>query len=316
MIRVPREEFLDFAKGKKSVTIEEVEVPIGTKWSIKSIGPPTDYIPETTTVWSFPDRGDWATHAGNYRGNWSPYIPRNLILRYTKPGELVLDQMLGSGTTVVECKLLGRDAIGVDINHDALMVAWDRLNFSHRPLDEDYREGKVQLFLGDARNVDQIESDSIDLIASHPPYAGIIRYTGARVHGDLSALKMDAYIEAMKQVAEESYRVLKPGKHCAILIGDTRQHKHYVPISGRVLEQFLDVGFILREDIIKLQHKMKSTRERWRGKKYDFYLIGHEHLYVFRKPANNERLSSHRNSTKWWSEIIPLATKRRQVSPK
>jgi len=300
MIRIPREEFLDFAEGHKSVTIEEVEVPIGTKWSIKSIGPPADYTPETTTVWSFPDRGDWATHAGNYRGNWSPYIPRNLILKYTKPGELVVDQMVGSGTTVVECKLLGRNAIGVDVNHDALMVAWDRLNFSHRPLDEDYREGKVQLFLGDARNLDEIENDSVDLIASHPPYAGIIRYTGARVPGDLSALKMRPYLEAMKQVAAESYRVLKPGKHCAILIGDTRQHKHYVPINIRVFQQFLEAGFIVREDIVKLQHKMKSTREKWRGKKYDFYLIAHEHLFVFRKLAEGEKVSPYRVSAKWW----------------
>jgi len=61
---------------------------------------PSTFTPETTTVWSFPDRGDWATHVGNYRGNWSPYIPRNLILRYTQPGELVLDQM-GLGTTLV-----------------------------------------------------------------------------------------------------------------------------------------------------------------------------------------------------------------------
>ena len=300
MIRIPREEFLDFAEGHKSVTIEEVEVPIGTKWSIKSIGPPADYTPETTTVWSFPDRGDWATHAGNYRGNWSPYIPRNLILKYTKPGELVVDQMVGSGTTVVECKLLGRNAIGVDVNHDALMVAWDRLNFSHRPLDEDYREGKVQLFLGDARNLDEIENDSVDLIASHPPYAGIIRYTGARVPGDLSALKMRPYLEAMKQVAAESYRVLKPGKHCAILIGDTRQHKHYVPINIRVFQQFLEAGFIVREDIVKLQHKMKSTREKWRGKKYDFYLIAHEHLFVFRKLAEGDKVSPYRVSAKWW----------------
>src|SRR5437867_8815359 len=112
---------------------------------------------ESTTLWSFPDRGSWATHAGNYRGNWSPYIPRNLILRYTKPGDLILDQMVGSGTTLVECRLLGRNGVGVDVNHDALMVAWDRLNFSHRPLDEDFREGKVQLFLGDARNLDQVQ---------------------------------------------------------------------------------------------------------------------------------------------------------------
>ena len=84
------------------------------------------------------------------------------------------------------------------------------------------------------------------------------------------------------------------------MIGDTRRHKHYVPLSVRVLEQFLDAGFVLREDVIKLQHKMKSTREKWRGSKYDFYLIAHEHLYVFRKPAEGEDLKDYRYSVKWW----------------
>jgi len=91
---------------------------------------------------------------------------------------------------------------------------------------------------------------------------------------------IDEFAEEMRKVMEESYQVLKPGRHCAILIGDTRRHKHFVPITPRVLQSFLDAGFILREDIIKLQWKMKSTRERWRGK-YDFLLIAHKHLYVF-----------------------------------
>jgi hypothetical protein len=54
---------------------------------------------------------------------------------------------------------------------------------------------------------------------------------------------------------------------------------------------FLDAGFILREDIIKLQWKMKSTREKWFGKKHGFYLIEHEHLYVFRKRGRGRRSS-------------------------
>src|SRR6266852_4995330 len=139
MVKIEKNELLEFAKVKKSVTIEEVAVLIGTKWSIKSIGPPRDYVPETTTVWSFPDRGDWATHVGNYRGNWSPYIPRNLITKYSKPGELVLDQMCGSGTTLVESKLLGRDGIGVDVNPDAVMVTQDRLSFDYNTLDRPRR---------------------------------------------------------------------------------------------------------------------------------------------------------------------------------
>lgn len=60
---------------------------------------PKSFSPEQTTIWSFPDRGKWATHSGDYRGNWSPYVPRNLILRYSKPGDWILDQFLGSGTT-------------------------------------------------------------------------------------------------------------------------------------------------------------------------------------------------------------------------
>jgi len=68
---------------------------------------PKDFKKEQTTVWSFKQRGNWATHSGEYRGNWSPYIPRNVILKYSKPGELVLDYFCGAGTTAVECKLLG-----------------------------------------------------------------------------------------------------------------------------------------------------------------------------------------------------------------
>jgi hypothetical protein len=52
---------------------------------------------------------------------------------------------------------------------------------------------------------------------------------------------------------------------------------------------FLESGFILREYIIKIQHKTKATREVWRGS-YDFYKIAHEHLLVFRKPDNDEKV--------------------------
>jgi len=313
MKEITYEDYLKFLKEHEHVVIENTKVELHKRWNIKKFAP-EDYKPETTTVWSFPDRGDWATHIGNYRGNWSPFIPRNLILKYTKKSDLVLDQMVGSGTTLVECKLLERNGIGVDINKEAIMVARDRLNFTYPPLSlkkwqveamvketgpEEYQQPEIKTYVGDARNLDLIENDSIDLIATHPPYAGIIPYTNRRIDGDLSALKIDDYLREMKKVAQESFRVLKPGKHCAILIGDTRKHKHYIPISARVLQKFLEAGFILREDIIKLQWKMKSTRERWRGKSYDFYLIAHEHLYVFRKPEEKESISKFKGSVKW-----------------
>jgi len=288
MVEVTHRDYEEFIKACREVVVENVRVRLCEKRSISSYAPPKEYKLEHETVWSFPDRGDWATHVGDYRGNWSPYIPRNLIMKYTGKGDWVLDQMVGSGTTLVECKLLGRNAIGVDINRDAIMVTRDRLNFAYNPINENYVEPIIKTYVGDARNLDGIESGSIDLIATHPPYARIIPYTKSKVEGDLSNLPLPRYLEEMHKVAEECMRVLKPNKYCAILVGDTRQRRHYVPIAFRVMQQFLDVGFVLKEDIIKRQWKTKTTREKWRGR-YDFYLIAHEHLFVFRKLDEGEK---------------------------
>lgn len=305
MVEITHEDYLQFIQKEKSVIIENVEIKLEREWNIKSFGPPPDYKLEDSTVWSFPNRGNWATHKGNYRGNWSPYIPRNLILKYTKEGDWVLDQMMGSGTTLVEAKLLGRNAIGVDINYSAVMVARDRLNFSITSLFSFGKEPVIKTYWGDARNLDKIPDESIDLVAFHPPYANIISYTkNKQVEGDLSQLPFKEYLQEMKKVAEEAFRVLKKDKVCAILIGDTRKHNHYVPIAYKVMEIFLDVGFILKEDIIKVQWKMKKTREIWKKRHNDFYLIAHEHLFVFRKPKDEKEYRKYKFSSKWLGSEI------------
>ncbi len=287
------EDYKSFLKVHEFVVIENVKVPLLKEHKIEKFEP-ENFKLETTTVWSFPERGDWATHKGNYRANWSPYIPRNLILRYTKENDLVLDQMVGSGTTLIECKLLNRRGIGVDINPEAIMLTRNRLDFEYKYNPE------IKTYIGDARKLSFIDDESVDLIATHPPYANIVRFSKNKIEGDLSNIRnVDEFINEMEKVAKECYRVLKSGKHCAILIGDTRKKKHFVPISVRVLETFLQVGFILREDVIKLQWKMKSTREKWRGSKYDFLLLAHEHLFIFRKPEKGEKLTPYKESIFW-----------------
>jgi len=297
MKEVTEQEYVEFIRKNDEVLIENVKLEIGKPKEIKELHP-KDFLQESFTVWSFPDRGKWATHYLNtkYRGNWSPYVPRNLILRYTKEGDTILDQMVGSGTTLIECKLLGRNGIGVDINPDAIMLARDRLKFNTLAK---LPKSEIKTFVGDARNLNLVEDESVDLITTHPPYAGIISYTNNKLENDLSSLKkIDKFMDEMQIVVKECFRVLKPGKHCAILIGDTRKHQHYIPIADRVMQAFLDTGFILRENIIKLQHNTKTTREKWKGK-YLFYKIGHENLFVFRKPDKEEKYNM-KNSMKWW----------------
>lgn len=233
---------------------------------------------EMTTHWSFPKRGDWATHDAKWRGNWSPYIPRNILLRYSQPGDLVLDQFAGGGTTLVEAKLLNRNIIGVDCNDVALARCEEKIDFEH-----DGADGTVVVRKGDARNLDFVADESIDLICTHPPYANIIKYSDG-IPEDLSQLKIKDFLEAMKPVVNECYRVLKKDKFCAILMGDTRQKGCMQPMSFDVMKIFQDAGFTLKELIIKEQHNCRATGY-WKTNsvKYNFLLIAHEYLFVFRK---------------------------------
>ncbi len=236
---------------------------------------PNNFELEQTTVWSFPDRGSWATHSGKYRGNWSPYVPRNLILRYSKPGDWVLDQFMGSGTTLVEAKLLNRNAIGVDINPQSVSISETNLQFQCDTT------SKVHIRNGSATELSFIKDGHIDFICTHPPYANIIRYS-KEIENDISLLSVDEFLMEMEKVASEAYRVLKKGKMCAIMMGDMRKYGKVIPLGFKVMECFLKVGFASKEIIIKEQHNCKST-EYWGNRDNNFLLLAHEYIFIFQK---------------------------------
>lgn len=237
---------------------------------------PENFELETNTVWAFPNRGKWATHDAKYRGNWSPYIPRNVILRYSSEGDTVLDQFVGGGTTAVEAKLTGRNFIGFDINPAAVERTQKKLDFEYNT------SAEISVKLGDARKL-ELSDDSIDLICTHPPYANIINYSDG-IDGDLSLLSINPFLTEMGTVAEECYRVLKKGKFCAILMGDTRKKGMVQPLAFETMKLFELAGFKLKEIIIKEQHNCKATGY-WKTNsiKYNFLLLAHEYLFVFKK---------------------------------
>jgi len=286
---------------------------IKTEKKIKALQP-KDFREETTTVWSFKSRGSWATHSGEYRGNWSPYIPRNVILKYSKPEELVLDYFCGAGTTAVEAKLLGRKCIAFDINDRAIELAKKNVNFKI-PMNELLFQKiyEPELFVGDARDLSFLRSNSVDLICAHPPYANIIHYT-EHEEGDLSYFDTEHFLKEMGKVARESYRVLKPGRQCAILIGDMRRHKHVMSLGFNLINVYLNAGFKLKELVIKRQHNCKTTGFWYANSiRFNFLLLAHEYLPIFEKPVKEvsevkEQLTGY-GLIQHWIKTPPLKRK-------
>lgn len=313
MRRVSMEEYLAFSEKRGEVVVEGRVIPLKPIKVSRLIPRPGELTDISTTVWSFPRRGRWATHRGNYRGNWPPQLVRALIQLYTKPGDIVLDPMVGGGTTCVEAKLLGRHCIGVDLSYDAVMLTLHRLYWLEKhlekidlsevdgvPLDL-IRNASVTVYHGDARRLDLVDESSVQLVAMHPPYYNIIRYTKRRdrgqIPGDLSSTSsLEEYLSMLGDVSVEAFRVLKPGGILGVLLGDTRVKKHYVPITHYALDVLFSAGFLLREEVVKIQHRMKTTRERWSRRSRDFLLIYHEKLYIMRKPLHRIEYDKYRYS--------------------
>ena len=258
-----------------------------------------DNIPmERTTIWSFPDRGNWATHKGDYRGNWSPYIPHNLISRYSNEREWILDQFSGSGTTLIEAKLLNRNAIGIDINPTAISITKERTAF------ELPSNPRLEIRQGNAQRLDFIKNNSIHLICTHPPYANMITYS-ENIQDDLSHLDVNCFLAKMGAVAKESFRVLKPGRYCAFMMGDLRRHGLLYPLGFKSMEIFTTFGFILKEIIIKEQHNCRSS-DYWEGKENRFLLLAHEYIFVLQKPIPDQFNSLREPETLVYKESVEL----------
>ena len=182
---------------------------------------------------------------------------------------------MGSGTTLVEAKLLNRNAVGVDINPQSVSIAETNLQF---PCETN---SKIFTRNANATNLQFLKDGHIDFICMHPPYADIIKYSKG-IEGDISLLEEKDFLNEMKKVAEESYRVLKKGKMCAVMMGDIRKYGKVVPLGFRVMDCFLKVGFQNKEIIIKEQHNCSST-EYWQKQSNNFLLLAHEYIFVFQK---------------------------------
>ena len=158
---------------------------------------PKDFIKEYTTIWSFPERGNWATHNPSYRGNFSPQIARNIIETYSEKGDLILDSMVGAGTTLVEAKLLHRNAIGIDINSNAVELTKKALEFDYKT------KSKQETLIGDTRDLSQFSDNHFDLILTHPPYLNIVKYSKGEIKEDLSNIgSVTKFIDEIEIVAK------------------------------------------------------------------------------------------------------------------
>lgn len=219
---------------------------------------------QVSTLWDYPsqDYGDQQQGLPGYKGATPSYIIWNLLQRYTKPNDLVIDPCAGSGTTLDVARDLGRKALGYDV---------------HAP--------RKDIFRVDARKLPAELTGKVDFVFIDPPYGTHLDYgDDPRDIGKLDAGDR-AYYDAMRQVFTEVHRVLKPSRHMGLYVSDSYVHgKAFHPIG-------FDLFAILREkfqpvDIIAVTRRNKTLEMgnyRQAAERENFFLRGFNYLFIMRK---------------------------------
>ena len=182
-----------------------------------------------------------------------------------------------------------------------IVDVWDTFIAKVEQMDKSIRDlvdiqapkGVVDIRKGDARNL-EIESASIDLVVSHPPYLGAIDYSNMyqlenAILGfdhigfkadDISTTSLNKYLESMKAVFSEMYRVTKPGGRAVVIIGDNRKDGRIQPTFAHfILDAEQRLGFTLEDIFIWVT----SGKAGMSVKRHGNY-IDHNYILVFRKP--------------------------------
>ena len=223
--------------------------------------------------------GDAVVGAGSmqgekdYVGATPSWIIWQLLSRYTREGDTVLDPMCGSGTTLDVCRDLTRTGVGFDLN-------------PQRP----------EIKRNDSRAL-PLKNESVDFVFIDPPYSTHVEYSDDdRCIGKLDSGGADhgkAYYRAMEEVIREMHRVLKNRRYMGLYVSDSWRKRKGEPGAGS--GEFMPIGFelfaIMRKyftpvDIICcVRHNKKLEYGNWRkaAEEGNFFLRGFNYCFIMKK---------------------------------
>ncbi|MEW5733296.1 MAG: DNA methyltransferase [Thermodesulfobacteriota bacterium] len=223
----------------------------------------------TTTLWEYPSQHYGTDVQGDpeYAGATPSFIIWNLLMRYTRKKDLVVDPMAGSGTTLDVARDIGRRALGYDL-----------------------APSRKDIFRADARKL-PLEDEKADFVFIDPPYSTHLTYSDSPdCIGKLPASGREYYV-ALDGVIREACRILRPDRHMALYVSDSYvKNKPFMAI-GFSLFTLLSRYFVPVDVVAVVRHNAKLSRNHWHTSAVEgnYFLRGFNYLFIMGKPAYGKK---------------------------
>jgi SAM-dependent methyltransferase len=242
----------------------------------------------TDSLWLIDRRDNSGVHTAGYWGNFVPQIPRQMMLRYTKRGEWVLDPFAGAGTTLIEGQRLGRNTLGIELQPDVAHQARQLIDAEANP-----HSVTSVMITGDSLTLDYTAllkrhgQRAVQLIILHPPYFDIIKFSNDP--RDLSNYStVHAFLDALGTVVDQTRTVLDPGRYLALVIGDKYARGEWIPLGFLTMNEVVRRGFLLKSIVVKNFEETSGKRRqkelwRYRALSAGFYVFKHEYIFILQK---------------------------------
>jgi DNA modification methylase len=191
-----------------------------------------------------------------------------------------------------------------------------------------YSDDTVTLYCGDARRMDELSAESIDLIITSPPYWTIKNYRNAQQIG--LGQSYEEYLQQLGIVGREMWRVLRSGRVLCWVIGTHVSDGQLRHIPAESIRIFGEVGFVLRKEFVWAKPKgtqglwQRGTTQFLKSKPYPGQAninIQHEFILVFQKPGEFPVHEQHRldeafiKETAWSVWELPVSRTKGHPAP-
>ncbi len=204
-------------------------------------------------------------------------ICRSMVLLYSEPGDTIFDPHIGHNSRMQCCVETGRNYIGCDISTEFM-----KFNFElAERLKKKHHNRHIELHHCDSRKV-PFESEIADFSLTSPPYFDI-EYYGDEPEQLGKAKTYEEFLEGMRQVIAETYRVVKKGAHSLWFINDFRRKGKFHLYHIDIIRLGESVGFTTHD--IMIVDFGRTMRDAFLNQIIETKILPkkHEFCVIFRK---------------------------------